>query len=183
MNTRMKQLRNHLGLTQQEFADRIGIKRGAIANYVVGRNEPVDSVISLICREFRVNEEWLRNGTGEMLKPTPSDALYKLKQDYNLSEADYIMVEKFVSLRPETRQAVFNYMKEVASSFERSGVEPFSPAYGNVPPRLMGDVLNARPETGSSHKPSIEEQVEDYRRQLEAEEKAAGESPALRKDA
>ena len=37
-----------------------------MANYEIGRNEPIDAVISLICREFNVNEEWLRNGTGEM---------------------------------------------------------------------------------------------------------------------
>lgn len=86
-----------------------------------------------ICREFNVNEEWLRNGSGGMFKPAPSDALYKLKQDYNLSEADYVMVEKFVSMRPETRQAVFNYMKDVVASFEGNGVKTFSTAYGNDP--------------------------------------------------
>lgn len=66
MNERIKKLRKHLDLTQQEFADRLSVKRGAIANYEIGRNEPTDAVISLICREFNVREEWLRNGTGEM---------------------------------------------------------------------------------------------------------------------
>lgn len=66
MNERIRKLRRHLDMTQQEFADKLGVKRGAIANYELGRNEPIDAVISLICREFNVNEEWLRNGTGEM---------------------------------------------------------------------------------------------------------------------
>ena len=66
MDERIKVLRKQLKLTQQEFAERIGIKAGAISNYEIGRNEPVDSVIALICREFRVSEEWLREGTGEM---------------------------------------------------------------------------------------------------------------------
>lgn len=66
MHERIRKLRKHLDLTQQEFADRLSVKRGAIANYEIGRNEPTDAVISLICREFNVNEEWLRNGTGEM---------------------------------------------------------------------------------------------------------------------
>ncbi len=66
MKDRIKLVRKTLDLTQQEFADRLGIKRGAIANYEIGRNEPVDSVISLICREFNVNECWLRDGSGEM---------------------------------------------------------------------------------------------------------------------
>ncbi len=66
MKDRIKKIRKELDLTQQEFADKLGVKRGAIANYEIGRNEPVDSVISLICREFNVNEHWLRDGTGSM---------------------------------------------------------------------------------------------------------------------
>ncbi len=64
MNKRLKDLREALHLTQQEFADKLKIKRGTIANYEIGRNIPIDAVISLICREFNVNEDWLRNGTG-----------------------------------------------------------------------------------------------------------------------
>ena len=73
MKDRIRKIRRDLDLTQQEFADRIGIKRNTIANYETGRNEPIDSVVSLICREFGVNEEWLRNGTGEMLVQKSKD--------------------------------------------------------------------------------------------------------------
>ena len=55
-----------MGLSQQEFAEKIGIKRGAVANYEVGRNEPIDAVVSLICKTYNVNENWLRTGEGEM---------------------------------------------------------------------------------------------------------------------
>lgn len=64
MNERLKQLRKVLKLTQQEFADKLNIKRGTIANYEIGRNEPIDAVITLICKEFGVNEVWLRTGEG-----------------------------------------------------------------------------------------------------------------------
>ena len=73
MKDRIKQLRRTFHLTQQEFADRLGIKRGALANYEIGRNEPIDAVISLICREFRVSETWLRTGAGEMFPPLSED--------------------------------------------------------------------------------------------------------------
>ena len=69
MEARLKAVRKAVGLTQQEFADRLGIKRGAVANYEIGRNDPIDAVISLICREFGVNETWLRTGEGEMFAP------------------------------------------------------------------------------------------------------------------
>lgn len=68
MNERIKTLRKELKLTQQQFSDRLSIKRGTVANYEIGRNEPSDSVITLICREFNVNETWLRTGEGEIFK-------------------------------------------------------------------------------------------------------------------
>lgn len=66
MNERLKKLRKALDLTQQEFADRIGIKRNSFANYETGRNTPIDAIIVSICKEFNVNENWLRTGEGEM---------------------------------------------------------------------------------------------------------------------
>ena len=66
MNERIRKLRRELDLTQQEFAERIGIKRNTVAMYETGRNAPIDAVISLICRTFNVNESWLRNGEGDM---------------------------------------------------------------------------------------------------------------------
>lgn len=68
MNERIKELRKTLGFTQQEFADKIGVKRNTVATYEMGRSVPSDSAISLICREFNVREAWLRTGEGEMFK-------------------------------------------------------------------------------------------------------------------
>lgn len=76
LKDRIKKLRKELDLTQQEFAEKLGIKRNTIATYESGRNEPIDAVISLICREFNVNEEWLRDGTGEMfIKQSPDEQI------------------------------------------------------------------------------------------------------------
>ena len=75
MNNRLKKLRKHLNLTQQDFADKIGVKRNTITNYEVGLRFPSNSVISLICKEFNVNEEWLRTGNGEMFNATGDDEL------------------------------------------------------------------------------------------------------------
>lgn len=74
MNERIKKIRTSANLTQQEFADRIGVSRGALANYEVNRNEPIDAVITLICKEFNINEHWLRTGEGEMTRPINRDA-------------------------------------------------------------------------------------------------------------
>lgn len=73
MKDRIKKIRKEFDLTQQKFADRIGVKQNTVAQYEMGRNIPIDTVISLICREFNVNEEWLRTGSGPMLKPLTAD--------------------------------------------------------------------------------------------------------------
>ena len=69
--SRTSELRKAFGLTQQAFADRLGITRGAVANWDLDRSDPSDAVISLICREFNVREAWLRDGTGEMFEVKP----------------------------------------------------------------------------------------------------------------
>ena len=66
MKIRLKQIRKALGLTQQKFANSLGVKQNTIAQYEMGRTTPSDAIINSICREFNVNEDWLRNGTGEM---------------------------------------------------------------------------------------------------------------------
>lgn len=73
MNERIKELRKALRLTQQEFADKLNLKRGAIANYEIGRNDPIDAVVSLICKEYNVNENWLRTGKGSMFVALPEE--------------------------------------------------------------------------------------------------------------
>ena len=79
MKDRLKLLRKELRITQQELADRVGISRGNIAAYEVGKNSPSDAVISLICREFNVNEEWLRTGAGEMfIEETPDEEFMRM---------------------------------------------------------------------------------------------------------
>ena len=71
VGSRIKELRNFLDLTQQKFADRLGIQRGIIGKYEVDVSSPSDAVISLICREFNVREAWLRDGEGDMLEVKP----------------------------------------------------------------------------------------------------------------
>ena len=73
MKDRIKKIRKELDLTQQEFADKIGIKRNSVAKYETGENAPSSTSVSLICREFNVNEEWLRTGNGEMFKAQSQD--------------------------------------------------------------------------------------------------------------
>ena len=66
MNTRIKMIRETLNLTQDAFGKRIGSARNTIANYETGNRTPSNAVFTSICKEFNVNEDWLRTGEGEM---------------------------------------------------------------------------------------------------------------------
>lgn len=68
MNNQIKLLRKHLGLTLEEFGKRLGVTRAAISNIENGNRNVTEQMIVSICREFGVNEDWLRNGDGEMFE-------------------------------------------------------------------------------------------------------------------
>ena len=137
---RIRKLRKTLDLTQQKFGERIGIKGNTVAQYELGRNEPVDAVFSLICREFDVREEWLRTGEGEMFKAKPSDILDQLAYKYKLFNFDYVMIEKFLAMPPDLRRAIYDHFHDVDAALAK--MDPYAPAYaGNEPPQPMDRIM------------------------------------------
>lgn len=66
MNERIKEVRKTLNLTLEKFGERIGIKKSSLSTIESGKSNASEQTIKSICREFKVNEEWLRNGKGEM---------------------------------------------------------------------------------------------------------------------
>ena len=69
MKDRIKAVRKAAGLTQQEFAESLGLKQNTVATYEIGRLLPSDRTITDICRNYSVNETWLRTGAGEIFRP------------------------------------------------------------------------------------------------------------------
>lgn len=116
MNERIKELRKTLNMTQEEFSKRIGLSRNFIAQIEIGTKTPSERTISDICREFNVNEEWLRTGNGEMFNPKSKDVLiaemiadvqtsdksnfkYRLVSALSkLNESDWESLEKLIDL-------------------------------------------------------------------------------------
>lgn len=125
MKDRIKQLRKTLGMTQQKFADAIGVKQNTVAQYEMGRNEPIESVINLICKEYSVNPDWLRNGTGEMFIEKTTFSLDEYASINKLSSTEIEIIRGFMELDPSVRNAIYGIFKNAFSS-ERS-------AYDDVP--------------------------------------------------
>jgi transcriptional regulator with XRE-family HTH domain len=66
MNNRVKILRKELGYSQEDFASKLNISRSHVASMENGIKNITDRVVFDICREFSVNEGWLRTGEGEI---------------------------------------------------------------------------------------------------------------------
>lgn len=135
---RLKRLRKELDLTQEAFASRIGSVQNTITGYENGRRNPSAPVISLICREFDVNEEWLRNGTGEMFAPESNDELEALAKKYNLSNADQVLIEKYVNLKSGSRETIINFMIDVVAALDGAADQndkafPVGDIYAGIP--------------------------------------------------
>lgn len=73
MGERVRELRKTLRLSGEKFGEKIGLKKVAVSQIETGRNNLSEQNILAICREFNVNEDWLRYGTGEMFKDMTLD--------------------------------------------------------------------------------------------------------------
>lgn len=98
LGERIKQIRLAAGLTQQQFAERIGLSRNFIAVIETSGRKPSDRTVSDICREFGVSLAWLENGVGEMyVQRSTNEELALLVTDI-MSDADDSFRKRFISL-------------------------------------------------------------------------------------
>lgn len=92
---RIKELRKALDLTLEKFGERLGVGKTAISKLEKGERNLTDQMCKSICREFNVNEEWLRDGTGDMEAIKPDDFTSAVVQ---IDKGD-----------PKARQVILNY--------------------------------------------------------------------------
>ena len=121
MNERINKLRKALGLTLEKFGERLGVGKTAISKLEKGERNVTDQMFKSICREFGVNEEWLRNGTGEMFS-VPEDEAAALVSDL-LEDSDndfYAMildiVRTYQKLQPDSQEVLKNFARQLAES-------------------------------------------------------------------
>ena len=84
MNERIKAARKALGLTMEQFGKRVGLSKSAISLIESGKNGTTEQTVASICREFGVNEMWLRTGEGEMFDQSAESSLDRLAAEYHL---------------------------------------------------------------------------------------------------
>lgn len=98
LNERIKSLRKKIGISQEVFAKKLGLTKNYISLVESGNRNLSEQSVRVLCREFNVNEEWLRTGTGEMFLPTnrKSDIAKLTKQ--LLDEEDDSFKNRFISM-------------------------------------------------------------------------------------
>lgn len=117
MKDRIKMVRKAVGLTQQAFADKLGIKQNTVALYEMGRSGVSDGIITSICREFNVNETWLRTGEGEMFrKRTDNEILTEFAADL-VFEADDSFKKAIVTTFAKMDDDTWDHFEKWARTF------------------------------------------------------------------
>lgn len=127
MNERIKSVRVMHGLNQTDFAKRLSISRSAVCKIESGENSPSDQTINLICKEFDINEEWLRTGNGKpyvertkkeqiakmldnVLKGSDTNFKFRLISALaELDDTDWDSLEKIIRLLSNNNSDVFSY--------------------------------------------------------------------------
>lgn len=122
MKDRIKEIRKQKGLTQAEFGERVGVKGNTITTYENGTRTPSDAVIISICREFGVNERWLRTGEGEMFLDLGPDAqLEKIFDQIQLSGDDTIraIIRTYWGLPDQDKAVIRRVILELADQIKK----------------------------------------------------------------
>jgi transcriptional regulator with XRE-family HTH domain len=107
---RIAKLRKSLKLTQGQFADKIGLKFSAISMIELGKTPLTEANLRHICHTFDVNENWLRHGTGNMLKSPDND--------------EDKLIKMFRKLTLETREMVLKIVENFLIASEKQGKPP-----------------------------------------------------------
>jgi len=103
LTNRIKTVREALNLSQREFGEKLGVSRDVISNIEYNRVKPKELLLRHICQLYRVNENWLKTGEGEMFLDDP-------KEISKFEEA----LKIFKSLRPDFQDYALDQIKKLA---------------------------------------------------------------------
>lgn len=116
MNSRLRELRNKLGLTLEAFGKRVGVTRSAVGKIEKGERKVTEQMILSICREFNVNEDWFRNGTGgpdNMFIPEDMTYMHNVgKLGNETNEFKRFYLNTMMSLPDEFWDHIYNEFKK-----------------------------------------------------------------------
>ncbi|MCI8409286.1 MAG: helix-turn-helix transcriptional regulator [Lachnospiraceae bacterium] len=112
MNERVRELRKSLGLTLEKFGERLGVTKVAISNIEKANRNVTEQMFKSICREFNVNEKWLRTGEGSMYIESDTFSLDEFLSRYNVDDLEIEFIKLYFELDESTRKDILNKFKK-----------------------------------------------------------------------
>lgn len=114
ISDRIKKIRREssYGKTQDMFAEYLGISKQNVSSYEVGRRNPSDAAIKLICEKCQVNEEWLRTGTGDPYKEVDKDFGAICAEIGANDENAKAALLKYAELTPEDKKLFWDFVEK-----------------------------------------------------------------------
>ncbi len=177
LGERIKKVRRALELTQYDFGKRIGIKANSISLIESGNRNTSEQVILSICREFSVDETWLRTGVGEMFIKAPENAMEQLAEEFGLDEFMQGIVGEYLKLNVEHRKVVRDFVRHIAAESLKEVKQaptperPAEPAPTPERPTQQKPPVWQAPEEWTAE--DIDAEAERYRQQLLSEQERA----------
>lgn len=94
--------------------------RNNIAGYETGKRSPSDAAIALICREFSVSTQWLREGIGEMfIEQTQDEQIVSFIGNIQRSEADSFK-KQLLSVLANLTEEQWKVLAEIAGKLPQA---------------------------------------------------------------
>lgn len=147
IGNRIKKIRRELDLTQMEFASRIGSTQNTITRYETGSRVPSSSGISLICREFNINENWLRTGEGEMfIKSTRQEEISRFIDGLSTQEQNNFKLRLITALSRLDESDWITLEKLAQSMYQDSQIRPVTSSHRCAPDEMSDDEVRAELE-------------------------------------
>ena len=112
MNTRLRQVRKELNYNQKDFADKLLLSQGTLAQIEKGARSVTDRTVKLLCSEFNVKEEWLRTGNGEMFN-SPQNKVQVLAKELNLTKIELEIIENTATLKDYQQKIILDLIKSL----------------------------------------------------------------------
>ena len=123
MKNRIKQLRDSLGISQEEFGKRIGVTGAAVSGYESGRRSVLENIAKSICREFDVDYYWLTEGVGEMKLYTANSIVEELVKEKGLNENSKKIILAYLEMNEQERLVIEKYFLNIAEKLKKENDE------------------------------------------------------------
>lgn len=115
---RIKVIRKELGLTLEKFGEKLGVTKTTISRIEKGVNNLTDQMARSICREYNVDYDYLMYGEGDMFTDLPKTIVDELCMQFDLDDFDRAVVEMYLDLPAELRQAIKAKVKDMAQKVD-----------------------------------------------------------------